>query len=1009
MKQAFTRFSHLIFILALFAVSTISAQAQAVFVENKGQWPDHVTHQVRLNGGAAFLQEDGFKFVIYHEDDLAQYTGHQHAHSDHTNEEISDEIRTHAWNLRFLNTASYGYVEGQNQYSGEQNYLIGNDPQKWGKGAARYGALTWKSLYSGIDMEIGESQDGHLKWDFRIAPYGNPGDIRFSYDHVEVKNEGQRLVIQTSVGTFYESIPLAYQEIKGKRIPVACEYIITEQGIGFTFPNGYSRKHSIVIDPVLSFATYSGSTADNFGFTATYDVEGHLFGGGIVFNTGYPVTNGAYSSTYSGLIDLGITKFTIDGTGLLYSTYIGGSDGETPNSMVVNDQGHLYVFGITGSLNFPVGSSPYQGTHQGGLSDNFPSNGTNFTNGTDIYVVALDSAGSNLIGGTYLGGSANDGLNTGSHPGINTLLAYNYGDLFRGEVIVDDNSNVFIASCTQSSNFPTTPGAYQMSSGGAQDAIVASFNPDLSNLLWSTYLGGSQADAAYSLKLDNRGDVLVTGGTLSINFPATGGAYQPVPAGQMDGFLTKIEAGGSIVPSSTFVGTSSPDQSYFVEVDEDQKIYILAQTEGQILPSPGVYNNPNSGQFIARYSNDLTSRDWVTTFGKGDGDPELSPTAFLVDKCFNIYVSGWGGSTNFSSNNPDFDISGLPLTPDAYQSVTDGSDFYFIVLGPDAANLEYATYFGGDISQEHVDGGTSRFDKAGIIYQAVCAGCGSNDDFPTSPGAWSSTNNSTNCNIGVLKFEFQLSEVLALAETNSDTIGCAPLTVDFINNSTQNLQYSWDFGDGTASSDAAPSHTYTDAGKYRVELAVFDTATNCVISDTAYLNIEVFDSATADFTFSPNPVDMNEPVQFTNLSTGSSNFFWTFGDGATSTDKDPQHIYEEPGEYTICLLAQNSLDCSDSICKKIIIPIIGLPNAFSPNGDGNNDILYVRGLGISELRLRIYNRWGELIFETNDPAFGWDGTYKGQPQEQEVYVYYMDAILETGEVVQEKGNITLIR
>lgn len=1006
MHSFFTAFFPTLLVWFTVGLSYLQVAGQAVFVENKGQWPQQVSHQVRLEGGAAFIQNDGFRFVIYDEKDLEPFF-----HQAHSDEPLTSDgkIRGHAWNLRFINTTSYGYKEGAQPFAGYQNFLIGSDPRKWGKQARLFGEVRWHSIYQGIDMVIHESENGHLEWDFHIAPNADAGQIQFEYDFVEAAAHGDRLEIKTSVGKFYEYIPKAYQIIKGKELAVACQYIRKEDHFSFTFPNGYDKRYPLVIDPVLTFSTYSGSTADNFGFTATYDKQGHLFGGGIVFNTGYPVTGGAFQTNYSGLVDLGITKFTKDGTGLIYSTYIGGHDGETPNSMVVNNRGDLYVFGITGSQDFPVSSNGYQTVHAGGQADIFSSNGTEFDHGTDIYVVGLDSAGSNLIGGTYLGGTNNDGLNSGSHPGINTLLAYNYGDLFRGEVIVDGNSNVYIASCTQSTNFPVTSGAFQSANQGGQDAIVASFNKDLSVLRWSTYLGGTQNDAAYSLKLDANGDVITTGGTISSNFPSTPGANMPSAPGNMDGFITKLSSNGGSVAASTFVGTFSQDQCYFIEIDNDGNVYVLGLNEGQIQPSAGLYSIPNSGQFIAKYTNDLASQAWVTTFGKGDGDPELSPTAFLVDKCYNIYVSGWGGSTNFNSNALDWDVTGLPLTADAYQSTTDGSDFYFMVLGPDASTLEYATYFGGPTSQEHVDGGTSRFDKEGIIYQAVCAGCGSNDDFPTTPGAWSSTNNSFNCNIGVLKFEFQLTEVLADAKTNSDTIGCAPLTVDFINNSTPNLNYDWDFGDGATSQQVTPTHTYTQPGKYKVVLAVYDSSSNCVINDTAYLHIEVFDSATADFTFEPDPVTRGEPVQFTNKSTGSANFFWTFGDGGTSTDKDPTHTFLEPGEYTICLLAQNSLDCSDSICKRIIIPIIGLPNAFSPNGDNHNDVLYVRGLGIQEMRLRIYNRWGQLLFETTDPDIGWDGRYKGVPQEQEVYIYYLDALLETGEAVTDKGNITLIR
>ncbi|MCB0772855.1 MAG: hypothetical protein KDB93_05730, partial [Flavobacteriales bacterium] len=137
------------------------------------------------------------------------------------------------------------------------------------------------------------------------------------------------------------------------------------------------------------------------------------------------------------------------------------------------------------------------------------------------------------------------------------------------------------------------------------------------------------------------------------------------------------------------------------------------------------------------------------TSGPGVGVPNISPTAFLVDYCDKIYISGWGSAVQGSLTT-----NGLPVTPDAYQPTTDGNDFYLAVYDIDMTGLAYATYFGGPQSLEHVDGGTSRFDRRGRVYGAVCAGCGGHDDFPSSPNAWSSTNNSPNCNLGVFKFDF---------------------------------------------------------------------------------------------------------------------------------------------------------------------------------------------------------------------------------------------------------------
>jgi gliding motility-associated-like protein len=157
---------------------------------------------------------------------------------------------------------------------------------------------------------------------------------------------------------------------------------------------------------------------------------------------------------------------------------------------------------------------------------------------------------------------------------------------------------------------------------------------------------------------------------------------------------------------------------------------------------------------------------------------------------------------------------------------------------------------------------------------------------------------------------------------------------------------------------------------------------------------------------------VGDVVSFTNTSTNATSYFWEFGDAATSTAVHPSHSYAEPGVYKVCLTASNQGGCNDSICKNINVrdvPVIDVPTAFSPNGDNHNDVFYVRGHGVESFQCRIYNRWGELVHTITDLNVGWDGTYAGVPQEMEVYVYTLDATLIDGNIVAEKGNITLIR
>lgn len=976
-------------------------------IPQQGQWASTVSAKIPLVGGSAYLEQDQWRFTFLHPDDWEALQAHHH--HDEGNQNVPSEARFHAFSMQFQQTEPTTTISYGDAYPFYYNYFLGNDPAAWATAVPVYASATYHDMWPGVDILLGESE-GHLKYDYVIRPGGIPEDIAWTYDGVSPTIKEGKLTYSLSHGvSIIESIPAAFQMIDGRQVKVDVRY--GQRGSTFYFEVGdYNQNYDLIIDPVLVFSSYTGSSADNFGFTATYDKDELLYGGGIVFNNGYPTTNGAYQTSWGGIIDLGITKFNADGSQLIYSTFIGGESAETPNSLVTNEDNELFIFGLTSSFTFPVSANAYQRTFAGGVPVNYASNGTNFTNGVDLFVFRLDSTGTQLQASTLLGGAANDGVNDGLNPTAPTKLTYNYGDFFRGEIVLDDQSNVYVATCTQSSDFPISSGALQPNFGGLQDAVMFSLNADLSNLRWSTFLGGTDVDAAYSVKLDGGGNPYVSGGTVSTDFPVSAQAANPFYiGGGGDGFLSHIEQGGFNLLASTFVGTPSFDQNYFIEIDAFDQVYVVGQTEGQFFVSPGTYSNPGSGQYIARFTPDLTQLDRSTVFGKGDGDPDLSPTAMLIDQCNNVYVSGWGGATNFFAQNPDTDITGLPTTPDAYQSQTDGSDFYFIVFAEDMDSLLYATYFGGNVSEEHVDGGTSRFDSRGAIYQAVCAGCRGNSDFPTTPGAWSATNNSTNCNLGVIKFDLELASVEALAAITGNPSGCAPLTVSFENQGSKDAQYFWDFGDGTTSTEENPSHTYLVSDTFLITFIVSDTNSVCKFPDTTFVPVVIFDEVIANFRYNPTIVNFGEPVQFTDLSDPATSYRWDFGDGNTSADQNPTHIFEEPGVYEVCLFIESNGTCFDTVCQQIIIPIIDVPTAFSPNNDGNNDILFVKGIGVQEFVFKLYNRWGELVFETTRLGRGWDGRVNGIPQEQEVYVYTLEAILENTQTVTKKGNVTLIR
>jgi gliding motility-associated-like protein len=797
-----------------------AAPPVALFTENKGQWPDQVLYRVRFPGGALFVEKSAFTFVLR--------TDVPHRHG--AGEDHAGPVRGHAYRVHFVGGEARS-AEGLHRQPHYENFFLGSDPARWGSGCGVFGGVVLKDVWPGIDLHVDGTHG--LKYAFVLTPGADPAQVRLRYEgHDALQRLGERLRVHTSAGYITEEAPVSLQRSHGAADTIPTRYVLDGDRLSFAFDRMPDPSRGLVIDPVLTFGSYSGSTADNFGFTATYDASGHLYGGGNVFGIGYPTTPGAFDDSFNGgTCDVGISKWSPDGSSLLWSTYLGGVNNDLPHSMVVNSNDELYVMGSTGSSNFPITPGAYDASFNGGPSGFVGA--YDFPNGADIFVTRLNANGTALLGSTFIGGGANDGLN-----GLG--LTYNYGDNFRGEIALDALERPVVATVTASGNAPVTPNAPQpMHGSGTLDGYVFRMDPGLTTLLWATFVGGSFADAAYGVQFDSAGRVFITGGTQSTDMPMAGTPYAPAHAGHIDGFIARYSPDGSVLLSTTYVGTAQYDQCYFVQVDTNDDVYVVGQTRGNYPVTPGKYVNPGRTQFIHKFSNDLSTSLWSTRIGSGLGNEDISPSAFLVSDCGQIYFCGWGGSVNspFSSTT-----HGLPTTPDAFQSTTDGSDFHIMVLNPDAASLSYATFFGGSQSAEHVDGGTSRFDKAGRVYQAVCAGCGGNDDFPTTPGAWSNTNNSFNCNMGVFKFD--LAQVIAIIGIDGPSTVCNGQEVQFTNSSSGGDTYSWDFGDGGTSAESHPTHAYAEPGTYVVTLVMSDSH-GCSPSDTATITVEVIGPPTA--------------------------------------------------------------------------------------------------------------------------------------------------------------------
>ncbi len=810
------------------------------FVENKGQWQSQIGFHANLHQADVWFETDRITFALLDPEQLKEFFRFKAMSWDERQRTPvpSGIIDAHAYQMIFLGSNAQVETSGSGVLPHHLNFYIGNDPQFWASEVRLYDKVIYNDLYSGIDLIIYENE-GFLKHDFVVEAGSDPGQLKFEIAGAEkVDIIDDHLVISTKVNKISHLKPFAYQMIGGKVVEVPCRFNLKKNIVTYEFPDGYNQNIELIIDPVWVFGSYSGSTADNWGYTATYDADGNLYAGGNVFNNGYPLTTGAYQVNFAGgSCDIGISKYNSAGSVMLYSTYLGGSGAEVPHSMMVNNQNELYVYGSTGSANFPMAGNSYDNSFGGGVSYTL-TNIIHFTSGSDIALARFSSDGTQLLGSTYIGGSGNDGLN------MFIPLRNNYADDCRGEIHVDANDNVYVVSTTASTNFPVTPGVFQTSyAGGDLDGCVFKMDNSLSTMIWSTYLGGSGIDAVYSIALDKFDNPVVAGGTTSNNFPVSPGSVKPsYQGGTCDGFATRISKNGDQIMRSSFWGTDVYDQVYFVELDKQNNIYLLGQTRdaNSSLHVSATWWTPGGGQFISKLNSNMTSVNWSTIFGTGGGTVNISPTAFLVDYCNNIYLSGWGSP----SLNGFGGTSGMPVTSNAFQSTTDNNDYYFMSITDDASSLVFASFYGGS-SAEHVDGGTSRFDRMGKIYQGVCAGCGGWDDFPTSSGAWSNTNNSTNCNMGAVKIDFELPAIVAEFISNAPV--CLPEAVQFSNTSyipnPGSTSCFWDFGDGTTSTNCNPTHVFPSSGLYTVMLIMSDPG-SCNQSDTVWHQVLVLSNST---------------------------------------------------------------------------------------------------------------------------------------------------------------------
>ncbi len=943
-------------LLSIFFATALNAQTGNIeFIENKGQWDSRVKFKSDVPAGAFFIRSAGFTVLQHNEQDLKRLQEISHGHAYNAgNNSSSFMLRSHAYTVDFAGASEKFEMIPDKPRNYYNNYFIGNDPLKWAAECKIYQGVTLKNIYPNIDVRY-YTEGGTLKYDIVAKPGADISKIVLRYkgaDKLELKNK--ELVIKTSVGDVRELEPFTYQFENNQQKKVSCKYILTGNEVRFDVKN-YDAKKVLIIDPTLIFVSFTGSAGSNWGFTATYGPDGSFYSGGINIAPGFQVSPGAFQTTWGGgsgspASDISIMKLSPNGTTRMYATYLGGFGNDQPHSLVVDGAGNLIIAGRSNSSNYPTTGSGVLGP--GG--------------GYDIVVTKLNANGTALIGSKKIGGTGDDGVNIEPNRNGANSLQQNYGDDGRSEVILDGAGNIYVASCTQStsvvssSRFPVTAGAFQVTPGALQDGVAIKMDPAVTTLLFSSFLGGNGDDAAYVLSLAPDGNIYIGGGSASTNLPGnTAGTIGPSNNGGIDGFVSVISNNGNSILRTTYLGTPALDQVFGIQFDQQGFPYVCGQTRGPWPVTPNVvYYNADAPQFIAKLQPDLSAYIYSTTFGRAAATPNISITAFLVDNCENVYVSGWGGAIypNDPQNSNPYQSSGtdlMPLTPDAIPIVPDGRDFYFFVLRKNATSQLFGSYFGQNGGfTDHVDGGTSRFDKQGVIYQAVCANCFGGAVFPTTPGVWSPVNGALpqGCNLAMLKLSFDFAGVDAGIQSSingvaRDTADCIPLTVDFRDTVSNAVNYYWNFGDGSpVSITATPniSHTYNAAGVFQVMLIAEDSTT-CNIRDTSYINIKAgMLQAIPDF----DPVKLapcdSLKFRFDNLSAApparpftNQSFLWDFGDGSSALVAGAApvfHSFAAPGSYVVNLILTDTVYCNapDTAVKTISIAPLVVANFTTP-------------------------------------------------------------------------------
>jgi beta-propeller repeat-containing protein len=606
----------------------------------------------------------------------------------------------HALAMRFVGANPGAAISGAGNRS-TFNDFHGSDPSRWRTNVPAYSTIVYRALWPHVDLHV-RGAGGTLKYEFHVAPGAAPEAIRLAYDGASslAVDAAGALIIGTGMGALRDAPPASYQTIDGARVPVESRYALDARGgdreVGFAL-GAYRHDRELVIDPGIAFTTFLGGSSHEIPGGTAVDANGNVYVTGFTQSPDFPTTVGALKRTGAAQnsVETFVTKINPTGTALVYSTFIGGSDFDWGRRIAVDGAGNAYVAGQTKSGDFPTTAGAFDRALA--IPPNCPRC---FADNYDAFVLKLNATGSALVYSTYLGGtdiddargiavdSAGNAYVTGETVSLDfpttagsfqpaskgsydvfvtkvnpTGSGLVYSTFLGGSAVddgeriaVDASGRAVVLGFSSSADFPTTAGAYDTTPNGDFDVTITKLNAAGSALVFSTLLGGSASDSGGGLALDAAGNIYVSGGTASLNFPTTPGAFDTTPDGS-DAFVAKFDAAGSRLLWSTVIGGASGGEGASgVAVDAGGNVWIAGGTSSTDFPVTA--NAPQrtfkgvNDAFIAEITADGASLAFSTFLGGRDSD---NGDDIAIDPAGKVIVVGHTYSLDFPATSGAFD------------------------------------------------------------------------------------------------------------------------------------------------------------------------------------------------------------------------------------------------------------------------------------------------------------------------------------------------------------------